>query len=34
MDKNNIVEKVRELTNQLHKASVAYYKYDNPNNVG
>lgn len=30
MDKNNIAEKVRELTNQLHKASVAYYKYDNP----
>jgi NAD-dependent DNA ligase len=21
---------VRELTNQLHKASIAYYKYDNP----
>lgn len=30
MDKNNIAEKVRELTNQLHKASIAYYKYDNP----
>ena len=26
----NIAERVRELTNQLHKASIAYYKYDNP----
>lgn len=30
MDKNNIVARVKELTNQLHKASIAYYKYDNP----
>ena len=30
MEKIDIAEKVRELTNQLHKASVAYYKYDNP----
>lgn len=29
MDKNNIVARVKELTNQLHKASIAYYKYDN-----
>ena len=30
VEKIDIAEKVRELTNQLHKASVAYYKYDNP----
>ena len=30
MDKNNITARVKELTNQLHKASIAYYKYDNP----
>lgn len=30
MDKNNIVARVKELTNQLHNASIAYYKYDNP----
>ena len=30
MDKNNIATRVKELTNQLHKASIAYYKYDNP----
>lgn len=30
MEEINIAERVRELTNQLHKASIAYYKYDNP----
>lgn len=30
MGKIDIAERVRELTNQLHKASIAYYKYDNP----
>lgn len=30
MEGINIAERVRELTNQLHKASIAYYKYDNP----
>ena len=30
MEKIDIAERVRELTNQLHKASIAYYKYDNP----
>lgn len=30
MDQNNIATRVKELTNQLHKASIAYYKYDNP----
>lgn len=30
MEKSDIAERVRELTNQLHKASIAYYKYDNP----
>lgn len=30
MKKIDIAERVRELTNQLHKASIAYYKYDNP----
>lgn len=30
VEKIDIAERVRELTNQLHKASIAYYKYDNP----
>ena len=30
MEKIDIAERVRELTNQLHKASIGYYKYDNP----
>ena len=30
MENSNIVDRIKELTNQLHKASIAYYKYDNP----
>lgn len=30
MEKIDIAAKIKELTNQLHKASIAYYKYDNP----
>lgn len=30
MEKVNISDRIKELTNQLHKASIAYYKYDNP----
>lgn len=30
VEKIDIAERVRKLTNQLHKASIAYYKYDNP----
>lgn len=30
INKLDIAERVRQLTNQLHKASIAYYKYDNP----
>lgn len=30
MEKIDIASKIKELTNQLHKASIAYYKYDNP----